>query len=146
MLVAPAVFFDQSALSACHMHEAAFPNQHTLESINWPHLQLWQFSSESNVSCCSFGGGLMVTDGANFKAFNSIFSNNAVSVYGSIGGGIWLSACQAYVRPWPLILCFLKHLNFDRSICKYELHLPGCNRHPWQHLLDVCQRIRCDTP
>ena len=27
----------------------------------------------------------MVTDGANFKAFNSVFSNNAVSVYGSLG-------------------------------------------------------------
>ena len=52
----------------------------------------------------------MVTDGASFKAYNSIFSNNAVPVYGSIGGAIWLSACQAYVSPCsPFACCAAKH-------------------------------------
>ena len=34
-------------------------------------------------------------------AFNSIFASNAVTVYGSLGGAIWLSACKAYVSPLP---------------------------------------------
>ncbi|KAK9826645.1 hypothetical protein WJX74_007664 [Apatococcus lobatus] len=53
-----------------------------------------------------FGGGLMVTDGASFKAYNSIFASNAVTVYGSLGGAIWLSACQAFSPAYSQITGF----------------------------------------
>ncbi|KAK9844847.1 hypothetical protein WJX74_007583 [Apatococcus lobatus] len=42
-----------------------------------------------------FGSALMVTDGASVKAYNSVFLNNRVDVFGSFGA-IWLSACQAF--------------------------------------------------
>ena len=97
-----------------------------------PQLQLCQPSLEGNVSCCSFGGGLMVTDGANFKAFNSIFSNNAVPVYGSIGGGIWLSACQAYVRHLSPLdpHAFPSICSLVASSAKISCNLPSCYLHP----------------
>ena len=58
----------------------------------------------------------MVTDGASFKAFNSIFSNNAVPIYGSLGGAIWLSACQAYVSGSVIISCFLGLKVFTKEL------------------------------
>ena len=52
-----------------------------------------------------------------FAAFNSIFASNAVTVYGSLGGAIWLSACQAYVS------CFVR--SHESPSLTVLLHAPA---------------------
>lgn len=48
---------------------------------------------------CSFGGALMVTNGASFKSYKSVITTSAVSTPDKAGAAIWLGQCQPEVRP-----------------------------------------------
>ncbi len=47
---------------------------------------------------CSFGGALMVTNGARFETSEAVITSSAVSTPESAGAAIWLGSCQSNVR------------------------------------------------